>query len=116
MATVAPNIADNDDGSIVVAWESLDGTTNTAGDAYTPPPGYALDSVAIVGSFGGTASLEASPDGVNFGVAEDLASVAISATAAAVFNAGGQRARAYKPIAGTGVSDVDCVAYFAPRN
>lgn len=112
MATINAQITENEDGSISVLWETLT-NTNNVGSAYQPPAGYGLDQVLFSGTFGAAAVLQTSPDGTNFNTGEDVASAAMSASAAGVFNAGGQKARAFRPSVGA-VTDVDCTAYFSP--
>ena len=113
MATITAQITNHDDTSITVLWETLT-ATNNVGSNFIPPAGYKLGAVNIVGTFGGAVTLAASADGTNFGTAEDCASVAVSATAAAFFNMGGATARAWHPTAAAGVSDVDVAAHFVP--
>ena len=112
MATIAAAVTRNDDATIKVLWETLTATDNVGSD-YTCPAGYKLATVQIVGTFGGTVTVAASLDGTNFTTGEDIASTALSVTAAGLFNVHGY-AKAWHPTAGAGVSDVDVIAYFVP--
>jgi hypothetical protein len=118
MASVPAQLTKLTDGGIIVLWEQLDGTTNTTGDA-VQFPSLDLASVQMLGTFGGTAALQGSlvPGGAgSYETVKNLAGTAISGTAAAIFNFGSASdAVFFKPLAGTGVADVDIYAYFRPR-
>lgn len=115
MATINAQITRNPDGTIVVLWETLTATNNVGSDVNLPD--YKLESVQIIGTFGGTVTVagsNAAAAGGTFNTLEDVASTAISTTAAAFFAVGAD-ARWTHPTAGAGVSDVDVYAYYVPR-
>ena len=112
MATINAQIFDNDDGTKTVLWETLTATNNAG--SLVSFPGYDLDSVQIIGTFGGAVTFHGTNDPAGAATVvgvKDSAGTAISATAAAMFGVAGQM-RHYQPKAAAGVSDVDVYAYF----
>ena len=115
MATITAQVLRQQDGNIVVLWETLTATNNVGSDVHFPD--HKLESIQAIGTFGGTVTVAGSnavAAGGTFTTMEDVASVAVSTTAAAFFALGAD-ARWVHPTAGAGVSDVDVYALFVPR-
>lgn len=102
----------SDQGSLVT-WETV--TTGDTGNPFEPSGnGGSSAGVQISGTFNGgtTAVLQGSNDGTNWATATDRAGNAISATAAAVFDAV-LPFRYVRPSVGSGSSDdIDVVIFF----
>jgi hypothetical protein len=86
------------------AWETL--TASDTGEPLTTSRGPIISTVQATGTFGGTVSLQGTINGTDWFTLEDKNGDAIEFTAAgaAEFSSAVRKVR---PIAGSGVSDVD---------
>ena len=116
MATITAQVVNNEDGSKTVLWETLT-ATNNAGSLVTLP-GYRLESVQMIGTFGGAVTMHGTNDSAGSATVvplKDSAGSAITTTAAAGFGVAGQM-RYVQPKAAAGVSDVDVYAHFVAES
>lgn len=114
MATVTAQVLPQNDASIVVFWEGLNATDNAG--SLVSLPSHRLESVQIIGTFGGAVTMHGTNDSNGAAAVaplKDQGGAAISATAAAMFGVAGQM-RYVQPKAAAGVSDVDVYALFRP--
>lgn len=113
MAEIAAAITKNQDGSITVLWETLTSTNTTGSPVHFPD--YDLVGVQMLGTFGAAATMAGSTaSGGTYSTLEDIASVAVSQTAAGMQVLAGAGLPFIKPVVGA-VTDVDIYAYFLPR-
>lgn len=115
MATIEAQIQPQQDASIVVLWETLTATNNEG--SLVSFPSHKLESIQIIGMFGGAVTMHGTNDAVGAAAVaplKDSTGTAISATAAASFGVAADM-RHIQPKAAAGVSDVDVYALFRPR-
>ena len=117
MATITAQIDRSaDDGTVVVLWETLTATNNAG--SLVKLPGYTLQSIQAIGTFGGAVTMHGTNDSAGAAAVvplKDSAGSAISTTAAAMFGVAGQMAYV-QPKAAAGVGDVDVYAFYTPDN
>jgi len=100
MATI--DHARNDNGSFT--WEGLTGSD--VGADLNVPRGAIITTVQLTGTFGGTVPIQGTVNGVDWFTLTDAQGNAAEATAASAIELT-TAARAIRPSAGAGVSDVD---------
>ena len=107
MADASPTQVSYELNSLVVKWEGLGASTSANLSPYTPPPGYALESVQAVGTWNGSAfTLQGANDGVNYlALASDISADGFAFPSGQAVSYGGSVS------ATTGV-DLDVFAFF----
>lgn len=116
MATINAKILPQQDGGVIVLWETLTATNNEG--SLVSLPSHRLESVQAIGTFGGAVTMHGTNDPTGAAAVvplKDQGGTAISASAAAMFGVAGQM-RHIQPKAAAGVSDVDVYAHFVPAN
>ena len=116
MATITAQVTNNEDGSKTALWETLTATNNVG--SLVTLPGYKLESVQMIGTFGGAVTMHGTNDSAGAATVvplKDSTGTAISTTAAAGFGVSGQM-RHVQPKAAAGVSDVDVYAHFVAES
>lgn len=102
MATITPTITSLTNGIASITWAAqTDADTATAFDNF----GFRRGAVQFDGTFGGaTIVLQGSNDGSTFSTLDDVAGVAISATAAGIFDFNGH-CRYIRPLVTAGTAE-----------